>query len=52
MMKLISLFGSCSIMTSECMAPYIHVGGYTATHFPIALFMSQRKYCSVEEQVK
>lgn len=30
--KLISLCGRCSIMTSEYMAPYIHVGGCTVTH--------------------
>lgn len=50
-MKLISLCGSCSIMTSEFMAPYIHVGVYTATHLLIALFMS-RNHCSIQEQVK
>lgn len=50
-MKLISLCGSCSIITSEFMAPYIYVGVYTATHFPVALFMSIN-HCSIQEQVK
>lgn len=51
--KLIYLCGRCSIMTSEFMAPYIHLGGYTVTHLSVVYVPETPllTHCSILEQV-